>query len=127
MFLATRIVNGLVAVLMIFAIKEMIFYGFSSDAGVPIMLVCLYVLDLILRRKRGRWDGIFATVWTLLFAFPVYRSLPMFFFHPNIPEGLSDPTLFLYGTSVVVSIPFFLNGIYLLRMLFKKEKPPQTS
>lgn len=124
MFVATRIVNGLVAMLALFMAFLLLPALPSATAMLMIVVfgfvALLYVFDLLLRRKNTKVDTVFATLWTLIFLYAVYRSVLVL--TAGIPEEMAGDTTTLYGTLITVYVmPFVLNGIYLLRLFSQKE------
>lgn len=124
MFVATRIVNGLVAVLALF-MAFLLLPALPSPTAMMMIIVfgsvvLLYVFDLLTRRKDTKADTVFAALWTLIFTYSVYRSLLVL--TAGIPEEMAgDPTT-LYGTFITVYVmPCILNSMYLGRLLFRKR------
>lgn len=127
MFLATRIVNGLVALLSLFMVLLLLpALELPTAMGMIIVfgsVALLYLLDLIFRRKNTKGDVGFAVVWTLFFTYAVYRGLLVL--ATNMPEKTAEDPIYLYGTFITVYVvPCILNSIYLGRLIFQKRNIP---
>lgn len=124
MFVATRIANGLIALLALF--MAFLFLTALPSPTAMIMIVTfgavalLYVCDLIFRRKNTRSDTVFATLWSLIFVYAVSRAVLVL--TAGMPEEITGDPAALYGTFVTVYlVPFLLNGTYLWRLFFQKK------
>jgi hypothetical protein len=124
MFVTTRIANGIVALLALLISIMLLFGGGLAMRMVSIQLALVPLFfsgDLIWRKKNSSGDMIFAVLWTVFFSYALFicgRMLLM----DNPPQELGG-NFFNITAVVMYGIPFFLNSIYLVRLLKQKKNP----
>jgi hypothetical protein len=123
MFLATRIVNGIIAVLALL-MGTMLYF----DGGLVMRLVAyqfllvfaLFVADLLFRKKNLFSDIVFSTIWSIVFSF--YFVVMAMRFSLDIPEEIGGPILYCVLVALMCGVPLILNATHLFQNL-----PPQKS
>ncbi|OGZ05264.1 MAG: hypothetical protein A2845_03050 [Candidatus Lloydbacteria bacterium RIFCSPHIGHO2_01_FULL_49_22] len=124
MFSATRILNGIVAALLLpvssflilgTAIGTVMWWSGAQLALVPL----LYVFDLFFRRRDSRSDMTCSIAWTLLFLLATLRSITRFSL--DIPQEIGGPLFYLFTATVLCVLPLLLNGTYLVRLILQKR------
>ena len=125
MFVTTRILNGIVALVALLLSGLFAFTSESSAdmvfAGMLGLVVLLFGLDMKFRKENTSSDVGFAMTWTLLFAYPTYFALKVWLVGSS-DEGEIDFAILATDISLVV-LPFFLNGIYLVRLYLPQGEP----
>lgn len=128
MFIATRITNGIVAVLALLT-SIMLYFGGGGLAMIPaaiqLALVALFfVCDVIFRKKVAKSDILFTSLWTLLFSLAFFEGTMRFstmFTEPKYAEPLGGPVVVGLMLILIYGVPLFLNSIYLVRLLKQKK------
>jgi hypothetical protein len=120
MFVSTRIVNGIIALVALLVGALFVMTAESSAdlvlGGILGLVTLLFILDMNFRKKNTKSDVGFAVMWTLLFAYPTYQALKV---------GWASPIDFAFvATDIFLFVlPFLLNGIYLVRMYLPQGAP----
>jgi hypothetical protein len=129
MFIASRIANGIVALLALLT-SVMLFFGADlamRPASITLTLIFVFFLcDLILRKEGFTSDIVFTTLWTLLFSYSIYDLMGMFLSikaNPMYYEPLGAAMVFGLTACLINGVPFLLNSIHLIRLLKQRKNP----
>jgi hypothetical protein len=129
MFVATRIANGVVALLALLISLMLLLGGGSAMRPASILLALVavfFLIDVIWRKKVSTGDTVFTTLWTLLFAYAIFEGMIRFsvmYTEPMYAEPLGGVALVGVVMSLIYGVPFLLNSIYLFRLLKQKKSP----
>lgn len=124
MFSATRILNGIVAALLLVvssslilgtAIATVMWWTGAQLALVPL----LYVFDLFYRRRNSQGDMTCSIAWTLIFLIATLRGATGF--SRDIPPEIGGPSFYVFIAIVLCVLPLLLNGTYLVRLIWQKR------
>lgn len=123
MFTATRIMNGIVAALLLVVSSFLVLGTVTATVmwwtGAQLALVpLLYVFDLFYRRRNSQGDMTCSIAWTFIFLIATLRSVTGF--SRDIPPEIGGPSYAL--TAIILCVlPLFLNGTYLVRLIRQKQ------
>ncbi len=126
MFIATRIVNGVVALLALVLAGYMFSWVPQSHAlretGTQTLLVAVFfVADLIFRKKGLFSDMCFTSLWAGFFLCMFVIGMTRLWLG-NVTEGEGGLTYFGIVMSIFIAIPLLLNSTYLFVSFFTKKE-----
>lgn len=122
MFISTRIVNGLVALLALFLCVA-IFPAVGVSAVITqiavgcALLVLFFACDVIFRKSGGKADIWFCFAWTLFFAYMLTATGMR---EGNAPKEIVEPLVSAMIIATFFGLPLLANGIYFCFLLSEK-------
>lgn len=128
MFLASRIVNGLMATLCLLttimlglAIVEGFLVSLSLKmAAVTVIPVVLFICDLVFRGQDSSKNSIlFTGCWMVWYLYFVLKLIPPDLAYSMDPTSL--PKGLLWTSTILFVLPFLVNGVHLLQQVTRKK------
>ncbi len=126
MFIAIRMVNGVVALLALVLAAYVFSWAPQSvalqETGVRLSVVVLFfIADLTFRKKNQFSDKFFAATWTLFFSWLFFLGIQKLWLG-DISEGEGGTMYFSVVVSIFTAVPLLLNSTYLFASFFTEKE-----